>query len=769
MPTDNDLAARLRAALRQRAAGAEVPDALYRALAELPQPSRRSSFGLRMMAIGATLAAATILAGLVLGQWGLPPTVAGPSSRPVPSSAVPPTSTSAPSSAAVSWPLGATRDLNCGDAGVSFNAAASVVACGSQLLSWPDMQPIANLAGIPDAWGGPNGNYLLIGVSTSQFSVVDSQGNTTSIPAAGGNTSARWSGDDVLLVSRTDNALEIRAWGPGQQGLREVAALPATRFTNAQRSADGRWLVLWSAQCAGGVSGCQYELAEVAADHPQRELNKASGTGTLNEPQFLSDDSYWYQAQDAQGMSVWKGAPSGLRLLADRLAHVYPLERDAVAVQAAPSAGAGVARLSLLDGSRTTINLRAIGSGAMRGISPDGQWLLAVTGPQSLAVVRSDGRVRYPLQVGTDATNASAAWSPDGRFVVVFAGPPPQQTALRIADSAVSNAPAPEPAPPIVAFDASDATHAWAVTERALLATVDGGRSWRIVPGANVAGVRALLAVGRQQITVAGIDGLDVMLRASIDGGRTWQQTRLRPGGQPSDVGLAAGDGMVAVLVQQATSSNFSVADLLVSRAGGAFAERRAPAAGRLSITGAGELWLAGGVAGNQLWRSADAGLSWTEIRLPPTLGTTIGVSAPLRIADRLILPVTINGPATREAWLTSNDSGATWQQLALISVGGDTGPGVALPASAAGDRVLVAGSLGRLFAVTAGGQSPAPVSPNGLPQVVTRLQFSSSSAGWALTTTAGCVSGKSQCFSVTRVFTTRDGGQTWNQTKLPG
>ncbi len=327
----------------------------------------------------------------------------------------------------------------------------------------------------------------------------------------------------------------------------------------------------------------------------------------------------------------------------------------------------------------------------------------------------------------------------------------------------------PADGPPIVAVDAIDATTAWAVTDRELLVTADAGQSWGIVSAANVTGIRALLVLGAQHIVLAGIDGLDVVVRTSIDGGQKWQESRLQTQGQPGDVRLAASDTLLAVLVQQTTTVNFSEADLFVSQDGGVFEKRPAPAAGTLSITGASDLWLAGGVFGNQLWRGADAGLTWSEIRLPSQLGTAIGVSTPERVADSLVLPVTINGPATQEAWLTSSDDGATWQQLALMTVGGDTGQGVALPASTAGDRVVVAGPAGGLFAVTAAGQSLMPVSPNGLPLGVTALRFTSATAAWALVTQRGCASGKSQCFEVTRLFSTSDGGQAWNEARLPG
>ncbi|MEO8251017.1 MAG: hypothetical protein ABI978_00120 [Chloroflexota bacterium] len=329
----------------------------------------------------------------------------------------------------------------------------------------------------------------------------------------------------------------------------------------------------------------------------------------------------------------------------------------------------------------------------------------------------------------------------------------------------------PASGPLILAFDAVDQTTAWIVTDQALLATTDGGQSWKAVAGADVAGVRALLVLGTQHLVLAslgGADSLDAVVRTSLDGGLRWQESRLQTHGQPGDVRLAASDTLLVAQVVQTTSSNFSQADLFVSRQGGVFERRPAPAAGMVSITGADALWLAGGVLGERLWRSADAGLTWSEVRLPFPAGLEIGVSAPQRVADRLLLPVTIDGPATQEAWLTSTDDGATWRQVTLVAVGGDSGPG-ALPMSRAGDRVVVASPAGGLFAVTAAGRSLAPISPNGLPLGGIRLRFTSASAGWAVVTQNGCLSGKSQCFEIDRLFSTIDGGQTWEEAQVPG
>lgn len=325
--------------------------------------------------------------------------------------------------------------------------------------------------------------------------------------------------------------------------------------------------------------------------------------------------------------------------------------------------------------------------------------------------------------------------------------------------------------PIIVAIAAVGSSAAWAVTDKALFMTSNGGSDWSPDASADISGVRSLVAPDQQHLVlgaIAGQDGLQALVRQSSDGGGHWRELPLAANGQPGDVRLAAGSGVIAALVVQTTSANASIADLFISTGASSFAKRPAPAAGALSVTGPDELWLAGGVLGNQLWRSTDDGKGWTEIGLPTELGPEIGVGAPQRINGTLVLPVTINRSSTKEALLTSTD-GAAWRLSSTITVGGDTGMGTVLPAALASDRLIVAGPIGGLFAATATGMTLDPVSPNGLPPNVTSLSFAIPSDGWAVVTDRGCASGKSNCYAYTRLFFTSDAGQTWTEEIVPG
>jgi hypothetical protein len=323
----------------------------------------------------------------------------------------------------------------------------------------------------------------------------------------------------------------------------------------------------------------------------------------------------------------------------------------------------------------------------------------------------------------------------------------------------------------ILTIDALNDATAWVLTDEALDVTSDAGKSWSTLGAAEVSGGRAFVALDHEDLflgALTGPDGLDATVRTSTDGGLHWQESKLAVTGQPGDVGLAAGSAVVAALIVQTTSVNASSADLFISEQGGAFSKRSAPAAGSLSITGPDELWLAGGVMGNQLWGSSDNAKTWTEVRLPPDLGPEISAGVPIRIGGSLLLPVTINGASTKVAVLGTADGGITWHPVVTIAVGGDSGMGVPLPVAVAADRLIVAGPAGGLFAITSTGEALAPISPNGLSPNVTALRFASASAGWAVVTDRGCDSGKSNCHVDTRLFFTSDAGQTWNEVTLP-
>lgn len=115
--------------------------------------------------------------------------------------------------------------------------------------------------------------------------------------------------------------------------------------------------------------------------------------------------------------------------------------------------------------------------------------------------------------------------------------------------------------PHIVALDALNEKAGWVLTDRGLLATNDGGESWRTLPLTSVAGAHSLVVRDETHLAIGRIDGLDVFVDASDDGGQTWNETRLPARSQPGDVHLAASTTLLAVLVQQTTSANFSQAD----------------------------------------------------------------------------------------------------------------------------------------------------------------------------------------------------------------
>jgi photosystem II stability/assembly factor-like uncharacterized protein len=324
----------------------------------------------------------------------------------------------------------------------------------------------------------------------------------------------------------------------------------------------------------------------------------------------------------------------------------------------------------------------------------------------------------------------------------------------------------PSARPSIIAF-AVDPVAVWALTETGLFTSSHAGDSWRRVQVPRRAALQSIVAYGASAVSLTGTDGSSIFVETSADAGRSWHETVIESRGQPGSVTVTQHDGTLAVLVRQTTSSNFSEGMLYVSVRGEPFRERNIPSAGRLSVTGPSQLWLAGGVLQDQLWRSDDAGGSWSRVPIV-VYGASRTISPPERIGSQLMLAVTVNGTESRVAWHSSNDDGRTWKQVAIETVGGDTGPGVALPSTVAGGRIVVADPRGRFYFVAPDGPAARRVSPNGLPPSITSLGFMNATAGWAATEEHGCTSGKSECFIQSRLFRTSDGGQTWIEAALP-
>ncbi len=306
-------------------------------------------------------------------------------------------------------------------------------------------------------------------------------------------------------------------------------------------------------------------------------------------------------------------------------------------------------------------------------------------------------------------------------------------------------------------------TFGWVVTQDELLATSDAGETWHAVPlpGPSTP-QRAAAALDPQRRWVTAILGATVRIDHADDGGSTWSGSTLSPQGPPGTVTLAIDGGLVAALVQQMTSSQFSIAELFVTVDGVNWSRYEAPVASSLAVIAPGTVLIAGGAETNELWRSETLGTDWQRVSLGDRGAESITLGAPRMFSQTDgVPPVTLNTePRSQVAFLVTTDGGKSWCRAGRVTVDASTGPGVRVPAAVTsplrwfaiepgGASVYRADNAGRGF-----GQERA----SSLPQGVADLHAASDSVAWARTWIGSCRQGKTDCWLTTGVFRSRDG-----------
>lgn len=253
----------------------------------------------------------------------------------------------------------------------------------------------------------------------------------------------------------------------------------------------------------------------------------------------------------------------------------------------------------------------------------------------------------------------------------------------------------------------------------------------------------------------------------STNGGNAWAATSgISRGDVPpdgfSDVSVAASASQVLVEARELTSSNFSEGEGFYSSDGGAhWTEKQLPSGGGLTILD-GSFWLVGGPVSSDLYRSTD-GASWQKVS-PPGLPALATLGQPAITTAGIVIPVTIHSSPSEIRFYTTTDSGATWAQASSTTLPDLVEAGVAVPEATVGDNwIIVAPDGSKVYkGAFASNAQTTIISPNGLPAGVTQTAWTSSTDGLAMAVASSCPQGKDSCQSQAAVFSTSDGGQTW-------
>jgi Rv2525c-like, glycoside hydrolase-like domain len=296
----------------------------------------------------------------------------------------------------------------------------------------------------------------------------------------------------------------------------------------------------------------------------------------------------------------------------------------------------------------------------------------------------------------------------------------------------------------------------WALRGGRLLRTGDDGKTWHDVTAPGLTGgVRTAAFLNARDGWMASAAAGEISVARTSDGGHTWRTTTLHTSADIASLRLSFGSPSTGVLLaRRVSSSNFSLADLYVTRDGGAtWSLRRAPAAGDISVAASGHVWLAGGAGGTKLFSSVDLGAHWVDAT-PHTGEAAAAVGLPLGHAE----PVT-----TVDRGHSKLDFISAGRKTGTVPLSRPIGQSV-LPAMApsSGNVVIVDPGDAQLYRTNQSGAVVASFRPHGLPPGVISLSFADGKRGWALASTSRCLAGKSSCTTATAVLATADGGQTW-------
>jgi photosystem II stability/assembly factor-like uncharacterized protein len=375
--------------------------------------------------------------------------------------------------------------------------------------------------------------------------------------------------------------------------------------------------------------------------------------------------------------------------------------------------------------------------------------------------------------------------APDGAF-----GPAPQSArAGSIAERIRTRAEAPD-----LQFDLLSPDESWLRLGQRLYWTSDGGQNWdEITPtglGTQRLGAAFFLDAQRGWLALTSADSAGSVayaLARTDDGGRTWRTNPLSLF-KPGDPNAAAGalylhfiDAQTGWLaIRRATSSNFSVGALFGTSDGGeTWTPLTLPIGGPVAFVTDQLGWVAGGAAGDELYRTADGGRSWQrqkiapdrphqppQYQLPAFENAQAGV-LPVVVADE-------NGP--RVEFYRTNDGGQTWQLGSGIPLNGGIAPGTRLPLTVFDSQhwTMIAPSSSRVI-TSERGKINALVSESDFADGIAELDLAAPDTGWARYVSGQCARGPESggvvdvdCALEVKLLRTADGGQTWTPLSLP-
>jgi photosystem II stability/assembly factor-like uncharacterized protein len=324
----------------------------------------------------------------------------------------------------------------------------------------------------------------------------------------------------------------------------------------------------------------------------------------------------------------------------------------------------------------------------------------------------------------------------------------------------------------------------WILQGHQILWTRDNGENWTdITPGAPLLSVDGVFFLNSfrgwsvlSQLSV-GQQSPVIFMASTSDAGRSWGVRQIGEG-IPEDFwrytresSLFFADPLHGWLAMRlASSSNFSMG-LLFTTADGGTTWRRLPdppSADPVYFKDTLRGWLAGGPAGDKLWKTDDAGTSWTEQTLvPPSVCPDCKIThLNPTFSSKLdaMLPVQIEGTGgSFTAVYVSHDEGTTWTATDVRALEPGNEQGVFF--FVAGTSVFELKTYDNVF-VTSGREdqnTTAGIPPEVWPMgQFGKTAFVSPAEGWVIYSAGRCLGIKAMCSQQHTLLSTNDGGMSY-------
>jgi|GEM_PF-2044523 len=337
-------------------------------------------------------------------------------------------------------------------------------------------------------------------------------------------------------------------------------------------------------------------------------------------------------------------------------------------------------------------------------------------------------------------------------------------------------------------FDLLTASSGWILLDQKVFRTSDAGQTWAdispLLPsGAAVQDVQFTdPESGWVLFTTLNPEGGALFHFAhTTNGGITWT-TRPLPLFESGEIAsfaekaemdwFDAQNGWISV--KQVSGSNFSIGTLFTTSDGGETWNRSVPpVADYIYFSDPWEGWAVGGPAGDQVFKTQDAGVTWQNVQPEDTLENT-RIYAPFVSDGEGLLVTTSVGRTNSLNVYRLETSSDKWHSVARVPL--DVQPGIIglsvfdpqnFVAAIPGTNTIVRLTDGRLDVIE---------NTDGLSDSIVALDMISLDVGWAKSVESSCVTaslpnGSSavvNCSSTIRFLRTIDGGATWQSLALP-